>query len=365
MPPIRVGVAGVGHWARSAHLPAVAAHPDAELVALADPEPANLERGGSRYGVTARFRDAREMIETCDLDAVVVATPHRFHYEIAAAAIARGRHVLIEKPMVLDPADGRRLIAAAGAAGVEIVVGYTWHYNRQVLRARAWIADGRIGPIRYVQSFFGSSPVNLYRGQPEADAYAYGEGAAFDGPLPTTYSDPALAGGGQGQTQLTHSIALLLFLTGLVPVRVGAFMDDAGTQVDVVDALALRFEGGALGAIGSTGAVTPVSHTDTLEYIIHGTRGHLHFDVMDGTLRLYADDGPIDDPGLPAEERYPMAAPATNLIDLALGRAPNGSPPSYGQLTVATLAAAYRSAAGDGAPVDIDIHDDRSRGAAP
>lgn len=354
MRQVRVGVAGVGHWARTAHLPAVEAHPNAVLVALADPDATNLGRSCRRYGVEAGFRDGQEMLARCELDAVIVAAPHRHHYEIAAAAIGRGLHVLVEKPLVLEPADGRRLIRAAAEAGVEIVVGYTWHYNRQVLRARQWIAEGRIGTIQYVQSFFGSSPVNLYRGHPEADVYAYGEGAAFDGPLPSTYSDPLLAGGGQGQTQLTHSIALLLFMTGLEPERVSAFMNSGGTAVDVVDALSIRFRGGALGVIGSTGAVTPVTHTDTLEYIIHGSSGHLHFDVMDGALRLYASDGATDAPQLPAADRYPMWGPATNLIELAVGRGLNGSPASYGLLTAETLHAAYRSAASDGSAIDIE-----------
>ncbi len=351
---VRVGVAGVGHWARTAHLPAVDAHPNADLVAMADPDAANLERSRRRYGVEACFVDPLEMLATCDLDAVIIATPHTYHYEIAAAAIRRGLHVLIEKPLVLEPADGRRLIEAAASARVEIVVGYTWHYNRQVLRARQWIAEGRIGSIHYAQSFFGSSPVNLYRGDPEADTYAYGEGDAFDGPLRTTYSDPRLAGGGQGQTQLTHSIALLLFITGLEPERVAAFMENQSTAVDVVDALSIRFRGGALGVIGSTGAVTPVTHTDTLEYIIHGSSGHLHFDVMDGSLRMYSSDGPIDDPVLPAAERYPMWGPARNLTELAMGTGSNGSPASFGQRTVETLHAAYRSAAKDGTAVFVE-----------
>lgn len=351
--PVRIGVAGVGHWARTAHLPAVAADPRAELVAIADPDPANLERSARRYDVEA-FDDPAEMLARCALDALVVATPHRYHHPIAADAIGRGIHVLIEKPMVLEPADGRALITAADAAGVQIVVGYTWHYNRQVLLARDWIAQGRIGSIDYVQSFFGSSPVNLYRGEPQADAYAYGAGDAFDGPLPSTYSRPELAGGGQGQTQLTHSIALLLFLTGLRPARLTAFMERRGTAVDVVDALAVRFEGGALGIIGSTGAVTPVTHTDTLEYVIHGSTGHLRFDVMDGALRLYGRDGTEDAPGLPPEERYPMAGPVRNLIELACGSGVNGSPASIGQRTVEVLHAAYRSADQDGGAMNVE-----------
>ncbi len=354
MDRVRVGFAGVGHWARTAHLPAVAAHPDADVAALADPDPGNLERSRQRYGVDACFDDPLAMIAATPLDAVVIAAPHIHHYPIAEAAIARGLHVLIEKPLVLDPADGRRLIEAARSAGVEIVVGYTWHYNEQVLTARRWIAEGRIGSINYVQSFFGSSPVNLYRGDPEADVYAYGAGTGFDGPLKSTYSDPRLSGGGQGQTQLTHSIALLLFLTGLEPERVAAFMDDGPASIDVVDALTIRFRDGVLGVIGSTGRVVPVSHTDTLEYIIHGSAGHLHFDVMDGALRLYTEDGVPEEPTLPVADRYPMAGPARNLIDLARGVGTNGSPVVFGQRTVEILDAAYRSAAQDGTALDIE-----------
>jgi predicted dehydrogenase len=354
MDRIRVGVAGAGHWARTAHLPAIAAHPAAELVALADPDPGNLDRSRGRYGIEACFDDPHAMLATTRMDALVIAAPHVHHYPIAAAAIARGVHVLIEKPLVLDPGDGRRLIDAAEAAGVEIVVGYTWHYNEQVLTARRWIAEGRIGSIVYVQSFFGSSPVNLYRGRPEADVYAYGAGEGFDGPLKSTYSDPYLAGGGQGQTQLTHSLALLLFMTGLDPERVAAFMDHGSAAVDVVDALTLRFRNGALGVVGSTGAVVPVSHTDTHEYNIHGSAGHLHFDVMDGSLRLYAEDGITDEPTLPVADRYPMGAPARNLVDLARGVGTNGSPVSFGQRTVEVLDAAYRSAGQDGTSVAIE-----------
>jgi predicted dehydrogenase len=332
----------------------VAAHPAAELVALADPDPGNLDRSRQRYGIEACFDDPHAMLATTPMDALVIAAPHVHHYPIAAAAIARGLHVLIEKPLVLDPADGRRLIDAAEATGVEIVVGYTWHYNDQVLTARRWIAEGRIGSIVYVQSFFGSSPVNLYRGEPEADVYAYGAGDRFDGPLKSTYSDPRLAGGGQGQTQLTHSIALLLFLTGLDPERVAAFMERGSAAVDVVDALTLRFRTGALGVVGSTGAVVPVSHTDTLEYIIHGSAGHLHFDVMDGSLRLYTEDGVTDEPTLPVADRYPMGAPARNLVDLARGVGVNGSPVSFGQRTVEILHAAYRSAGQDGTAIAIE-----------
>lgn len=351
--PVRVGVAGVGHWAMTAHLPAVRAHPQAKLVAIADPDAVNLDRAQRRFEVPGAFTDPFQMLASSDLDAVIVATPHAYHFEITAEAIRGGRHVLVEKPFVLDPAHGRQLMASATAAGVEIIVGYPWHYDPQALTARRWIAQGLLGTITFVQSFFGSSPINLYRGRPEADGALYGEGAGFFGPKPSTYSDPRLAGGGQGQTQLTHSLALLLFLTGLEPTRVAAFMERQAAAVDVVDVLSIRFRDGALGAVGSTGAVTPTDHTDTLEYIIHGTAGHLQFDVMEGRLRRWTGSGAHEEPVLPEGDRYPMASPATNLIEVALGTGVNGSPATIGQKTVELLHAAYRSAEHDGAPMPV------------
>jgi predicted dehydrogenase len=350
---VRVGVAGAGHWATTAHMPAVDAHPGARLVAVADTDPARVDRARQRFDIPAGFLDPLEMIATTELDAVIVASPHATHHPIAKAAIERGLNVLVEKPFVLVPEHGRELMRAAERAGVEILVGYTWHYNDQTLTARSWIAEGRLGTVQYAQSFFGSSPVNLYRANPVADAYAYGSGEAFFGPQPATYSDPQLAGGGQGQTQLTHSLALLMFLTGLEPVRVTAFMENLDASIDVVDTLSIRFRGGALGAVGSTGNVVPTDHTDTLEYRIYGTEGHLQFDVDLGALRLFTGEGAETAAVIPPEERYPMYRPATNLVDVTLGIARNGSPAAVAQRTVELLDAAYRSAAAGGQPVDL------------
>src|SRR5262249_59288886 len=71
-------------------------------------------------------------------------------------------------------------------------------------------------------------------------------------PRSETYSEPALAGGGQGQTQVTHSAALLFWLTGLRPRRVAAFCESFELEVDLVDAVTVRFDGGALGTIVPT-----------------------------------------------------------------------------------------------------------------
>src|SRR4051794_24973506 len=129
----RVGVVGCGWWATHAHLPALAANPDAETVALADPDEANRGAAARAFGVARTFASAEGMFDEVELDACVVAVPHVHHAPVARLALERGLHVLLEKPMTLRPEDGRHLVELARAQGVELVVGYPWHYNGHAL----------------------------------------------------------------------------------------------------------------------------------------------------------------------------------------------------------------------------------------
>ena len=70
-------------------------------------------RTARALGIAHAYADYRELLDNHELDGLVVATPHAFHYEIALAAVQKGLHVLVEKPMVLDPAHGRHLLSEA------------------------------------------------------------------------------------------------------------------------------------------------------------------------------------------------------------------------------------------------------------
>ena len=172
-------------------------------------------------------------------------------------------------------------------------------------------------------------------------------------PRNETYSDPALSGGGQGQAQVTHSAALLFWLTGLRPRRVAAFCENFELAVDLVDAVTVRFDGGAIGTISSTGD-RPSGHDDLLDLQIGGTDGMVAFDVLAGRATVSRPRGRRDElEPLPVDQRYPHWGPADNLVDVVLGRAENQSPAEIGCLTVEFLAAMYRSALADGAPVEL------------
>src|SRR5437870_2539444 len=95
----RIAVIGSGWWATQAHIPGLLVNPDATLVALCDADPARLQAAASAYGIELTYQDYQLMLEQEQLDAVVIATPHATHYQIACDALAHDLHVLVEKPM--------------------------------------------------------------------------------------------------------------------------------------------------------------------------------------------------------------------------------------------------------------------------
>jgi predicted dehydrogenase len=350
----RIAVIGAGSWSVEAHLPALAANPDAEIVAIADPDPAARAYVEQEYDDVRLFESHEELLAATEPDGVIVATPHSRHYEPARAALEAGAHLLVEKPLVLSPAEGRDLQRLARERGRELIVGYTWHYNRQSIELRGLIAAGTIGTIELASCQFASRVREYYRGDTEA---YQPELKLLRAPQSTTYSDPRLSGGGQGQAQVTHSAALLFWLTGLRPRRVSAFCENHGLDVDLVDAAVIQFEGGAVGTVCSTGD-RPSAHRDLLRFQICGTEGIAEFDVMEGVASVYLSEGRREwlDP-LPPEDRYPHLEPAKDLVAAVLGRARERSDGEIGCRTVEFLDAMYRSSAAGGAVQRLDSFD--------
>jgi predicted dehydrogenase len=352
---VAVAVVGCGWWSTQAHLPAIVADPRAELVAVVETDPGKRGRAVDRFGARHAFADWQTMFDSVDVDAVVVATPAAHHYAVSASALARGIPVLVEKPMVVDPVEGFRLLALAREYETELSVGYTFHHTPHVIRLKAEIAAGRIGTVEHVSATFASIMRELLRGRPES----YSDGATgFDmveTPEFSTYSTPG-AGGGQAHGQLTHSAALALHLTGLTPIRVSAVSAAFDLDVDLADALAVEFSSGAIAALDSAGMVLP-GQQEILQCRIFGSHGHVELDAMGGRASIHGPDGAVETlTPLGDDDRYPTGAPVRNLIRLALGEGPNLAPGELGQQVVLLLDAALRSARERRA---IDIPGDR------
>jgi predicted dehydrogenase len=118
MNPVRIGLVGIGKIARDQHIPAIAGNPHTVLVAAAS-------RNGRVDGV-ANFISIEAMLDGApDLDAVAICTPPQVHYEAAKLALAKGKHVLLEKPPCTSVLQLDHLVHLARAAGRTLY--QTWH----------------------------------------------------------------------------------------------------------------------------------------------------------------------------------------------------------------------------------------------
>ena len=131
MTRLRIGVIGCGEVAQINHLPSLSFLPDLfEVTAIADISAAVLGGVGARYDVETekRFLDYRDLVKAAEVDAVLIATPHVYHTEQTLAALAHGKHVLVEKPMAMTLTDADRIIAAQKQTSLTVQVGYIRRY---------------------------------------------------------------------------------------------------------------------------------------------------------------------------------------------------------------------------------------------
>jgi predicted dehydrogenase len=145
---IAVGLAGVGYWGSK-----LARNIDeaagCRLAAICDPDPDRLAATGERYREATRFEQLGEFLNCDELDAVVLATPAFLHAQHVAAALAAGKHVLVEKPLALSVTDCDDLAEQADATGLTLMVGHTFVYSEPVRVLRRLIQSGELGRILY------------------------------------------------------------------------------------------------------------------------------------------------------------------------------------------------------------------------
>jgi len=336
----RIGVIGAGWWAAINHLPVLKKNPHCEIVAMNRLGRGELERLQAHFDVPAGFEDYREMLATVPMDGVVIASPHPLHHEHAAAAIARGCHVLVEKPLTTTAADARDLVARATAAGREIVVPYGWNFKAWTDEAHRLVAQGAIGRVEHVVLQMASALEDLFAGQPMQET----EGHMFRPPA-STWADPKKAGG-YGWGQLVHALGLLFRIADLEPTEVFATTGKSPTGADYYDAAVVRFANGATASVSGSSTV-PKHCGFQIDLRIFGSEGMLLLDIERERLEIRRRDRQDTIVAMaPGDGAYACEEPLNLLVDLCLGRArPNQSPGVVGMRAIEVLDAMYRSAA--------------------
>lgn len=336
---IKCGVIGAGWWATFAHIPALLAHPNAEVVAIQNNDPQEARKIAHDFGIPIACTTADELLAIEDLSAVVVSSSPNLHYEDAYAALARGKHVLIEKPMTLTVAEAIELVKMADKQGTQFLISCPWHYTAHAIEAQRLIRNGDMGQLRMISVLMTNPIRELLRGANTQPTH----GTPYMHPRAGTYSDPTVAGGGQIYAQVCHAAAYLTFLTGARPLEVFARFHNDGAALDIYDALDLRMDDSSIVTIASTGA-TSLGRKD-FEVRVFGTKGMLFLDLWHGKLEFVPLVGESRSyPDLEEDAVYPHQAPAMNLIDSIQDPGRNQSPATLGVAAMEVIEGACRSA---------------------
>ena len=245
---IKLGLIGCGGNMRGAHLGRLRADGGVEIVAVADPVRKQAELLMERLGhQVPHFDDYRKLLRRDDLDGVVISTPHDQHYAQVRAALNQGLHVLVEKPLTISSRHSRTLIELARRKRRLMVVAYQRHFLPEYVFAKELVRRRELGRIRglvgYVSQNWGS--------------------------FGSWRMDPEQSGGGMFMDTGSHLVASSLWVTGLRPSEVSAYMDNARKPVDINAVVNVRFDDGTLGTLNTFGDCS--RHDERLA--IHGSKG--------------------------------------------------------------------------------------------
>jgi len=341
MKKVRIGIIGAGWWATSAHIPAIKSHPNAELIAVQSREKTKAHKIARDFGAKYACTSLEEILALKELDAVIVSSTPNVHHAQAKAALERGLHVLIEKPMTFTADEARELVEIAWQRKLQLLISCPWHFTAHGIEARRLIQSGALGEIKMISVLMTNPIDKLLRGINTTPTH--GLNNVYVEPRKGSYNDPAIAGGGQIYCQVSHAAAYLTFLTGLRAMEVYARFNRDGSPNDIYNALTITLENGVLVNLASTGA-TPLCERN-FEVRVFGGKAILQLELWHGKMTLvdFADKR-IEFKPLTENEIYPSQSPALNFVEAVLGKALNGSPGELGLAAMEIIEAACESA---------------------
>lgn len=148
---VGVGVVGCGYWGPNL-VRNFGQQPDARVVGLCDSRLERAAKVARDHHVEFMTDSVDEFLSLGDLDLVVIATPSATHFELARRAIARGKHVLVMKPLTTRTDHAEELVHLAERQGVMLAVDHTFVYTGAVRKMRELVESGSLGDIYYIDS---------------------------------------------------------------------------------------------------------------------------------------------------------------------------------------------------------------------
>ncbi|MBI4308714.1 MAG: Gfo/Idh/MocA family oxidoreductase [Candidatus Omnitrophica bacterium] len=152
MPPmISVGVIGCGHWGPN-HIRIFSQSAFSKVLMCADLDEQRLSAIRALYPAIAPTRNYKDMLNNTSIDAVVIAVPTEFHFDLAKESLEAGKHVLCEKPLSLDPQECLVLEDLARQRKKVLMAGHIFVFNQGIVKLREYIQTRELGAIHYAHS---------------------------------------------------------------------------------------------------------------------------------------------------------------------------------------------------------------------
>jgi predicted dehydrogenase len=259
---MKLAVIGVGSMGRN-HVRVLKDIPDIDLVGVVDVNVGTAQVMARRYGVRV-FGDYSSLFEETPPDALVIAVPTIHHHEIAMAAIQRGMHLLVEKPIAAKVSEAQEMIDAARRKGVFLMIGHIERFNPAVLELKRRIDRGELGQVFMLH-------------------------ARRQSPYPGRIQDVGVA-----SDLATHELDMMRYLANSevahMSAEVSYVLRHSGRE-DIIFGL-LRFENGVLGILD----VNWVTPTTVREISITGERGMFVVNYLNQDLCFYENPARLSAP---------------------------------------------------------------------
>lgn len=149
MKTINVGVIGTGGIASSQHLPALAKQPDVKIFAVCDVAEESAKRAADTYNVPHMLSDYKKLLEMDEIDAVHICTPNFLHKQPTIDALNAGKHVIVEKPIARNTAEGMEMVKAAKANKRKFMVAQSFRFTPEAQCVKRFIDSGDLGEIYF------------------------------------------------------------------------------------------------------------------------------------------------------------------------------------------------------------------------
>ena len=285
-----IGTGGMANW----HAENFAKNPACRIVAACDVDAARARAFAEKHCILQSFSSAEALLAGADFDAVTIVTPDAFHAALSLLCLKAGKHVLCEKPLALNYADAKKMVAAAKRAGVVNMVNFSYRDWPCIQAAAKVVARGEIGELRHVEASYLQAwlPSKIWGDWRKTPAWLWRLSSAHG-------SKGVLGDIG------VHIVDYATFPCGPVKevyCRMRAFHKAPGDRVaeyklDANDSAVLNveFTNGALGTIHTSRWVG--GHANRLALKIAGSKGTIAMDSEISTTSFKICNGPGLDKG--------------------------------------------------------------------